>query len=501
MSELFSMNKELQEQGYYMAEFEFKMLGITYYLNQGNYFTALSRINEYHDQLKTKKGLIKMPKFKSKEEEFEFYLNLQNPKTGAFMDDSYPYCTYTGPTGNVLNHLDELATQLGKPLKLKYPLKYLDEINTPEKITAYLNDVSTIGWIASKFPQTTFHNARDVLSMFYENPVVEKHNLYNVLPEVKKALLQWFYDNQDPETGLWGPKSKNGKLVKKDVMNTISIMKVFVDDDGKNINEAFPLKYKNQLSASILEKLSVPVPDDDDLDEWHEWNLETSKTIRALLKYLWDDISKENKDKTKAFIENYITMKFEKFYVPQEGSFNYYPHGKHATIDGTGEFFIFEKIGAFSPEKQKYLWGTPKENIVDLGVLQVSSLKESDFDLIKSKPVNSLRVYKAAADYENLTSGVKAIIYPKKQTVLDIMDITPKVRHWINTTDLTMGNWTSKEQIIRDLESINYDVVPVYENNIPIESLNDILIKNGELTIIGFDVLQVPRYKITYKIN
>jgi len=30
MKELFHMNKKLQEEGYYMAEFEFKMLGIAY---------------------------------------------------------------------------------------------------------------------------------------------------------------------------------------------------------------------------------------------------------------------------------------------------------------------------------------------------------------------------------------------------------------------------------------------------------------------------------------
>jgi hypothetical protein len=37
------------------------------------------------------------------------------------MDESYPYCTYTGPTGNVLLHIDALAEALGQPLKLKYP--------------------------------------------------------------------------------------------------------------------------------------------------------------------------------------------------------------------------------------------------------------------------------------------------------------------------------------------------------------------------------------------
>lgn len=502
MKELFRMNKELQEQGYYMAEFEFKMLGLTYYLDKGHYITALSRINQLHHQLKTKEGLIKMPEFKNKEEEMQFYLNLQNPNTGAFMDESYPYCTYTGPTGNVLAHLDELATESGKPLKLKYPLKYLDEINTPEKLKAYLDDVSTIGWIASKFPQTTFHNARDVLSLFQEVNTVEKYKLYDVSPEVNRALLQWFYDNQDSETGLWGPKSKSGKLMKKDVMNSASIMKVFVNEDGKNIYESFPLRYKDKLADAVLDELFEPTPDDADLDEWHEWNLKTSKSIKVLLNYLWDGILKEDKERIKDFIEMYVTLKYEKFYIPEEGSFSYYPHGEHATLDGTGSgFSVFERIGALSGEKQRRLWGEPEENITDLGIQKISDLKKSDFELIaKSKYVNSLRIYKTAPDYGNLTSGVLAVVYPKKPTVLDIMDLTPKVEHWLNTTNQTMGNWTSKEEIIGDLAAVKLEEVSVYENDVPVEVVKEILKNKGKVMVIGFDVLQIPRYKVVYEL-
>lgn len=505
IKELFRMNKELQEQGYYMAEFEFKMLGIAYYLDKGHYLTSLSRINQLHNQLKTKKDLVKVPRFKNKEEEMQFYLNLQNPKTGAFMDESYPYCVYTGPTGNVLAHLDALATDLGKPIKLKYPLKYLDEINTAEKMKAYLDDVSTVGWIASKFPQTTFHNARDVLSLYFEDSVIEKHILYDISPEVKKALLEWFYENQDPETGLWGPKAKSGKLRKKDISNTRSILETFVNDGGKDIYDSFRLRYKDKLVSSMIEgfdELINNLPEDDELDEWHEWNLETSKSMSALFKYLWNEVSQENKEKTRELIERYITLKFEKFYIPQEGAFSYYPHGEHATIDGANEYRTFERIGALSGDKRKKLWGETKDNIIDLGTLKVSDLKKSDFDLISnSKSVNSLRIYKTDPDYDNLTSGVFAVAYPKKISSLDIVDLIPKLRHWYNTTDQSMGNWTSKEDVIQELESIKIEEVPAYENDIPAESIEKILKNNGKLVVVGFDVLQIPRYKVVYELG
>lgn len=500
VSEMFRLNGELQTQGYYMGEFEFKMLGISYYLDNGHYYTALRRINQLHNQLKTKQGLIKVPKFNSKEEELQFYLNLQNSNTGAFMDESYPYCTYTGPTGNVLLHLDALAESLGQPLKLKKPLKYLDAINTPQKLMAYLDEVSTIGWIAAKFPQTSFHFARDILSLYHEDGIVEKHGLYDVSPEIKQTLLQWFYEKQDAETGLWGPMSKNGKLMKKDLSNSISILKAFVDKEGKDIHDSLKLRYKDELAKTILEESFRPVPEDDEVEEWHEWNLQISKSISALTRYLWNDISEENKEKAKDLIERFITIKFEKFYIPEEGAFSYYPHGEQATLDGSTEFFIFQKIGALSGEKQKQLWGEPKDNIVDLGIHKTSDLKKSDFELMaSSKAVNSLRFYNTTPDYGYLTSGVFAVFYPKKPLVLDIMDLTPKIKHWINITDQTMGNWVSKEEIIRELESIKLEEVPVYVNDIPIESTRKILENNKKLVVIGFDVLQVPRYKIVYE--
>ena len=125
VKDLFKMNKELQEENYYMAEFEFKLLGISYLLDKGNYYTSLKKLNELHHQMKTREGLIKMPEFKTRKEELEFYLDLQNPKTGAFIDDSYPLNTYHETTQNVLLHLDALAEEIGQPLKLKYPLYYL----------------------------------------------------------------------------------------------------------------------------------------------------------------------------------------------------------------------------------------------------------------------------------------------------------------------------------------------------------------------------------------
>ena len=121
------------------------MLGFAYLLGKGRYLEAAAGIRALHKQLKSREGLIKLPRFVNKMQEMEFYLNLQNPRTGAFMDDSFPYCTYDGPTGNVLLHLESLAMETGQPLRLKYPLTYLDEINTPDKLRAFLDLLRPFG--------------------------------------------------------------------------------------------------------------------------------------------------------------------------------------------------------------------------------------------------------------------------------------------------------------------------------------------------------------------
>lgn len=509
IKDLFRMNKELQAEGYYMADFEFKMMGMAYWLDHGHYYTALTRLDQLHKQLSTREGLIKVPVFASKEDELDFYLNLQNPRTGAFMNDSYPYCTYNEPTENILSHLTALAEETGQPLRLKYPLKYLDEINTPEKLQAFLDNAANVGWLASKFPQTTFLFARSLLSYYNGEGVIGQHHLYDFSPEWKHALLQWFYTSQDPQTGFWGPKSRmSGQLLKKDLTNTASIIKTFIDRSGKDIEEAFPLRYRQEMFKTALALMSEPIPAEDDLAEWHEWSLKMGKGTTMLTRYLWQDASAEDKVKAQALIEKFVTITFEKYYVPAEGAFSYYPDAEHAALDGTGgKLNDFADIGFFSTEKQQNLWGNSQESMVDLGVRSLTTLTEKDVALIinhfaENHPeVNSLRFYVGIPDLDDSTSGAVAVAYPRKTPVRDVMDFTPRVRHWLNTTGQSMGNWVSKETTLQSLNALAMDEVPVFDQEILPEAANELLQKNKRLVVLGFDVLQTPRARIIIELE
>ncbi|OGS33352.1 MAG: hypothetical protein A2293_08750 [Elusimicrobia bacterium RIFOXYB2_FULL_49_7] len=499
--DLFRLNKECQEEGYYMAEFEFKMLGFAYYLDKGEYVKAITGLRKYHKQLKSRKGLIKLPKFSNKKEEMDFYLNLQNPKTGAFMDDSFPYCTYEGPTGNVLLHLEALAKETGVPFKLKYPLKFFDKINTPEKLTAYLDDLANIGWLAAKLPESSFHMVRDLISYSRDEDIVNRLHLYTFSPEWKRAMIKWFYKNQDPQTGYWGPRSRSsGKLLKLDLHNTGSIVKSFIDKEGNDIYPSFPLRYKDKMFENTLKIISEPPPKDDDLNDWHAYNLRMGKGVMLLTRYLWKDASREDKAKARKTFEKFAKIRFEQYYLQSEGAFSYYPKSQHATLDGTGSALgNLQDIGAFLPEKQKRLWGGVAENVMDLGCVTLSRLTEKDFDsLTTRKEINSLRFFAVAPDSGNFLENAKGVFYPRPTIVLDVMELIPKVKTWIDTTSQSMGNWISREETVSELVATKIEPIPVFKSEIPLELLNEILLENKRLTVLGFDVLQIARFKQTF---
>jgi hypothetical protein len=494
VKELFKLNKKLLTEGYYMADFEFRMLGFSYLLDKGQYSEALNSLSNYHSQLKNRDGLIKIPHFNNKLEEIEFFLSLQNPHTGAFIDESVPYCIYWEISQNIINHLEALSDSTTAPLQLRYSLKFLDKINTPEKLTAFLNDISYVGWIASKFPQTTFHFARNILDCSKHGNTLERNNLYSFSPEWKHAMLKWMYDFQDSTYGMWGPKNKNtGELLKYDLNNTASILKAYRDNDGNDLYVDFPLRYTDKLFSTSLKILSEPYPaDEEGLDEIHEWNLKKVKGFIMILRYLWKDISKQDKQAIENLLEDFIKISFDKYYVKSEGAFSYYPNSKHASADGFSNM-IFEHIGAFSYEKQKKLFGESVDSIQNFESMAIQNLKPflqkmSESDL----KINSIRFYKVKPDITKLIENVWAVYYPNNSNILDVTELVPNLISWADSTSLSFGNWTSVEQKKRELEKLNIKKPIILLENI----VDNTLEIDEDVYCIGFNSLQIPKFII-----
>ncbi len=499
VKELFKLNKELQEEGYYMAEFEFRMLGFSYYLDKGYFIKAHRMLSDFHKKLKDKNELIKIPEFTNNQDEIDFYLNLQNPVTGAFIDETAPYCVYYEISQNIINHIEALSDS-STHVQLKYPLKFLDEINTPESLTNFLDDISYVGWIASKFPQTTFHFARNILDATRPDCSLEKNNLYHFSPEWKHAMLTWMYNFQDSTTGLWGPKNrKTKKLVKPDINNTSSIVKSFRDKEGNNIHAEYPLKHADKIFTSTLEYLSEPFPDDDDLDKIHEWNLGHVKGMKMLLRYLWKDASVENRNKARVLMEKFVNISFEKYYVEKDGAFSYYPNAEYASVDGMTNL-ILDDVGALSYIKQKKLWGEPFDNLSDLGIINVNYITNSDLERIKIQPdINSIRIYASLPDFENLSENVWAVYYPHATKVLDITELVPNIINWTESSSISMGNWNSMAEIKNQYSSLNKNKPLIFHEEVDLNVLYKKMKESPEICFVGFDILQIPVFMMTFR--
>jgi hypothetical protein len=496
VNETFRLNAQLKKEGYYLSEFEFELLGAAYSLDHGQYLKGLAGLDRIHEKMKTGQGLVKIPDFSGPEEKLDFYLDLQNPKTGAFYsnDSDHPFA-YIGVTANMIEFIEDLSKQADRPFHLKYPLRFLDQINTPEKLNPFLDDVSRVGWIGAKFkpPFVCIIELRDLIEQG------DRLGTYSFSSEFKHAFLQWFYDNQHPDTGLWGPRDLNsGELIDGgDVGDSGKVIKMFVDRQGNDIHPEFPLRYVNKIFASSLEKLTAPMPND--MDELHRWILDKDRGFRFLTRYLWQKASVDDKEAARKLIEDFIRIRFDKYYVAKEGAFSLYPDTGHADLDGTGEAIgMYGYIGALSTEEQMRLWGESAETIVDLGRHRVSEIGETEIGQVSNHPeVNSVRLYGADPE-DDFLGNVEAVLYPGDSKVLDLADLLPRLEEWLATTPQNMGNWVTKDRIFHRLASIDIRPVPVFRENL-VKHANEIYRNNSELVLIGLDELQVPRVRIVYE--
>jgi hypothetical protein len=105
----------------------------------------------------------------------------------------------------------------------KYPLRLLDRINSPEKLTAHLNQLLTSDYGRRdnrwELNETISHLMRLILRA---QPVS-----YQYHPKLKAALMDWLMNTaRDPDTGYWGERYlRNGRLTKtKDISITFHIV-------------------------------------------------------------------------------------------------------------------------------------------------------------------------------------------------------------------------------------------------------------------------------------
>ncbi|MAM08856.1 MAG: hypothetical protein CML23_00020 [Rhizobiaceae bacterium] len=496
---VFAANAELKEEGYYLSPFEFELLSVSYYLDTGQYLEGVSRLNEIHHVMTTRDGLVMIPSFADPAEKLDFYRSLQNPETGAFYPNSSdPVVAYIGVTANMINLIEALSLEAGEPFSLEYPLRFLDEINTPDRLRAMLDDVSRVGWIGRKI-KPTFVSAIELQDLIEQD---ERLGIYGFSDEWKHAFYRWFYDNQNPDTGLWGPRDRStGEMIDGgDIGDSGKIIKMFVDADGNNIHPDMPLRYTDRIFASAIAGLSRPMPDTP--DGQHRWIIDQDRGFRFLTKYVWKNATETEKETVRALLEQFVTTRFALYYLPQEGAFSLYPDADHADLDGTSEAAgMLDYTGELSAERQAALWGTPAETIRDLEPMVVEALDDEALaPITASEGIVSVRFY-AAEPSGNFTETPLTILYPRLPVVRDTVDLIRSMRQWLDTTSQQMGNWGRREAIVERLAATPVSpTAPVLAAS-DIAVADSLLQEHARLVAIGFDTLQIPRVRIVYEKN
>jgi len=447
-SRLFRRNADLKAKGYYMAEFEFKMEAALYHLNDGAYLSAYKTLRHIDQEMQTPEGLPRIPSNASAEDLMAFMLERQNPKTGAFMDPWYPFFTYIGPTANALQYLDVLSRQTGHPVKLKYRLRFLDEIADPQRLRTYL---------------ASFLYFREVWADRFDGPapycpgvselspdsieLFERIGGYHFSDEWKQALREWLYETQDPATGFWGARiGEEGRWRQSlDIDSTSHILKHFLTDRGKPRDPKCPLRYSEALARTLLKEADVPIPDD--APAQHEWSLRQAHAARIIVRWLWPTLSEPLRQQALRAMVTWLDRRFS-MYRPDHGGFAVDASSRRADIDATesGVFFL-RQIGAIPGTwEHERLRG----RALAAGPTRVAPLVlrpgEDGAPLPSMPRVNSIRVYRDSRPPGESwdDSSLLEITYPTATRIRDIMDMRQRLSRFLAADGGEYGNWSSK---------------------------------------------------------
>ncbi len=502
---MFRRNAELKAQGYYLAEFEFKMEAALYHLNEGSYWEAYQTLRRIKHELETTEGLHRIPPQASPEELLDFLLARQAPETGAFMDPAYPYFTYIGPTANVLETIETLANQTGRPPTLRYPLRFLDQLRSPEQLTAYLDSLLYFQELwADRFGGPTpfcpgaSELSQDSLELF------ERVGGYRFPDGWKETLLTWFARHQDPKTGFWGARIGTAERWRQalDIDSTAHILKLFLDERGEPRDPRFPLSHADALAQTLLGEADTTVPEG--AVDQHEWALRQAHAAKIFVRYLWPRISPATKSRFLALAPVWLERRFTMF-RPDHHGFAVDSSSPLADIDATGMgIALLRHLGGLPGTWERArLWGEVLEGTVPTTQLALDRWEDAVVPPLAE--VNSLRVYADQAPQpETLDdAALVQLVYPKDTLVLDLLELRLQLVAFLETEGGELGNWDSKASLKELPLALDGPprAVPVVRGALDLGSLAASHPKVKRFIVLGVDRLQVPRQQLEFSLR
>ena len=499
---LFRRNAELKADGYYMAEFEFRMLGIVKKLSDGDYLDAYSTLSRLRRQMESGDGLAKMPTDPSAQARYEFLLSRQDPTTGAFMSSDYPAFTFVAPTLNVVEALDGLAKEIGEPLRLRYPLRFLDAIATPEALRTYLDaHLYTGRFWAEHLPGPGVYGP-GISELAYVD-LFEATGTYHFTPAWHAAFRDWLDATQDPESGMWGARMGTPRAfeTKRDANSTYHILHYLLTDDGADRDPAHPLRHADALARSLMAAVTAPMPAGE--DEQHAWSLEQAQATQILTRRLWAHLDDSDRATIRSALEVALTERYRLF-DDAKGGFTIYL-GSPADVDGTTTALgLIEATGSLpgTPERVR-LWGETATPSVDT----VAITSPAAIELPDNPAVNSFHLYVGSTlTVADLDSRLPiAILYPpNKGVVRDVIDLRQSVGRFLTGAGASFGNWSTADSIRGSAlhPDSTAPKVPVLRVGRTLgEAIGDVGQGAPDLLLVGYDIFQRPIFTRRFHIG
>lgn len=351
---------------------------------------------EIRQDLKNKK-LPKKPEGSAKQK-VEFMRNIQDKDTGVFTYKKAPFYIQVERAKHILTFLKR------EGYKPKYPLKFLNKVDTGKKLKEYF---------------------KSVLYNFSKNNDTELNLVITGLPSIKKTGFHkfskdWddaFYECiemwQDPKTGYWGPWTKeNGKIIKWPQLSiTFHMIRIYYDKNTLKLNDPrHDLKHKRKIIQTTWKIKNKYFPYG--WLDWGAWSTHHNFDVAEIFLYLFNKMRKEEKEKVRRLFDRFLKWCLKEN-MKKDGGFVglKYPKSKEATLYTTQfAILMLRAIGYFSK--------TYRDRI----------FKD------KKLPINSYRIYKNKIPGNEFdTSNLKAIIQKKKTYYLDPLETRLKIfNFWKN---------------------------------------------------------------------
>jgi hypothetical protein len=236
--------------------------------------------------------------------------------------------------------VDRAEECVGHP---RYPLAFLDRINSPEKLTAQLDSD-----LYDDFTRTGIFNREkldETFSALARLLIKNKPSgCYSFHPELAEALRAFVGRWQHPATGCWGQwlVDRQGRIWKMDDMGMT--FHVVSDLHGQ-------VKHLDQVAKRLLELTDVNFPAGIRFNGGYENHLNADAVI--ILRYAWPTLVAATREQARREISHMLTWSLSKSLQP-DGSF------KTSSLDDTaadayeyGVWFL-DEAGYFN--RQKRFW-------------------------------------------------------------------------------------------------------------------------------------------------